>query len=91
MDQYLTRCSLYTYFRHKSHKYHHKKSLPASIVIENFFLKFELKLLNISILFGAIVFTMRPFMLMAHEFQLKVRVRANIEIVCNFLGALIAN
>ena len=34
---------------------------------------------------------MRPFMLIAHEFQLKVRMRANIEIVCNFLGALIAN
>ena len=91
MDQYLIRCSLYTYFRHKSHKYHHKKSLPAKYRYRKFFLKFELKLLNISILFGAIVFTMRPFMLMAHEFQLKVRMLANIEIVCNFLGALIAN
>ena len=84
MDQYLIRCSLYTYFRHKSHKYHHKKSLPASIVIETFFLKFELKLLNISILFGAIVFTMCPFMLIAHEFQLKVRMRANIESYATF-------
>ena len=73
LQHIVIRCSLYTYFRHK---YHHKKSLPASIVIENIILKFELKLLNINILFGAIVFTMRPFMLMAHEFQLKVRMHA---------------